>query len=291
MTPLHLLSTRLADEKKSLGTLSVHLEGAACQVGCEFCYLGARQDATAAPLALDLVTAALGRLAYRELAVAVSSATADSAAALATLVAAAAARGVPTALTTTAAVVKALPSLLTGVARLGLSIDPRKGHVKPAAIEQLAVSLRRQFPQLEIVLIVSMTTPEFADQLIRGGLLQLLVDLPAIDKVALNALKPPPPWCDRAFWMRALGELKPLLARALDRRLFLDCYVAARLLQLGGCPARADLSPAAAGTAPALAFRSCVYQAAPDFVAADVEMLARRLRGFTPPPVCPFPIT
>jgi hypothetical protein len=285
MTPLHPLSTRLADEKKSLGTLSVHLEGAACQVGCEFCYLGARQDASPAPLALDLVTAALAQLRYDELAVAVSSATAESAAALGALVAAAGARGVPTALTTTAAVIKALPSLLQGVARLGLSIDPRKGLVKPAAIDRLAVTLRRDFPQLEIVPIVSLTTPEFADQLIRGGLLQLLVDLPAIDKVALNALKPPPPWCDRTFWMRTLAELEPLLARALDRRLFLDCYVAARLLQLGGCPARADLSPAPAG----LAFRSCVYQAAPDFVAADVGMLARRLRGFEPPPVCPFP--
>jgi hypothetical protein len=146
-------------------------------------------------------------------------------------------------------------------------------------------------------LIVSLTTPEFAARL-TDGLLAELVDAPDVDKVALNALKPPPPWCDRAFWLQALARLRPLLERALDRRLFLDCYVAARILRLGGCPARADLSPAPA-PAPALAssptgsgvaFRACVYQPAPDFVAADTDALAARLRGFTPPPVCPFPI-
>jgi hypothetical protein len=286
MMPVYPLSTRLADEKRSLGTLSVHLEGTACHVGCEFCYLGARQDASAEPLAVDLVTAALAQLRYDELAIAVSSATLESAAALGQLVAAAATRGVPATLTTTAAVVKALPSLLAGVARLGLSIDPRKGRVLPSQIARLAVELRQQYPALEIVLIVSLQSPEFADQLIRDGLLQQLVDLPQVDKVALNALKPPPPWCDRAFWLHTLAELRPLLLRALDQRLFLDCYVAARLLGLGPCPARADLSPAATG----VAFRSCVYQASPDFVAADVTTLARRLRGFVPPPVCPFPI-
>jgi hypothetical protein len=290
MTALVPLSTRLSVEKPTLGTLSVHLEGSACSVGCEFCYLGARKDASPAPLALDLVTAALGELRYSELAVAVSSATPESAAQLSALVAAAAARGVPAALTTTAAVVKALPSLLTGVARLNLSVDPRKGRVTPERIETLAAGLRRQFPSLEVVLIVSLESPEFADRLIGGGLLARLVDLPSVHKVALNALKPPPDWCDRAFWMRALGKLGPLLARALDSRLFLDCYVAARLLRLGGCPARADLSPAATANGDGVAFRSCVYQPAPDFVAADVEMLARRLRGFVPPPACPFPI-
>ena len=290
MTPLVPLSTRLSVEKTSFGTLSVHLEGAACHVGCEFCYLGARQDASPAPLALDLVTAALAELRYAELAVAVSSATAESAAQLGALVAAAAARGLPAALTTTAAVVKALPSLLTGVARLNLSVDPRKGRVSPAQLEALAGRLRRDFPSLEVVLIVSLESPAFAAQLIDGGLLAQLVDLPSVGKVALNALKPPPDWCDRAFWMAALATLRPLLARALDSRLFLDCYVAARLLGLGGCPARPDLSPAATANGAAIAFRGCVYQPAPDFVAADVAALARRLRGFQPPAACPFPI-
>lgn len=273
-----------------MGTLSVHLEGAACQVGCEFCYLGRRNDASAAALPLPLVTEALATLAYDELAVAVSTANDQSANELAALVAAAASRGVPTAVTTTAAVVKARPSLLEGVARLNLSVDPAKGPrrnpVDPAAVDALAAGLRARFPSLEVVLVVSLQSPEFADRLIRRGLLHALVDLPHVHKVALNALKPPPPWCDRAFWMRALAELQPLLARALDTRLFLDCYVAARLLGLGACPARADLSPASE----AVAFRSCVYQPSPDFVAADAATLARRLRGFTAPAACPFDI-
>jgi hypothetical protein len=134
--------------------------------------------------------------------------------------------------------------------------------------------------------VVTLDTPAFAARLVDGGLLAALVALPSVDKVALNALKPPPPWCDRAFWMRALARLEPLLARALDTRLFLDCYVAARLLQLGGCPARPDLSPAPGG----VAFRACVYQPAPDFVVADVPSLAARLDGFSAPATCPFSI-
>jgi len=104
-----------------------------------------------------------------------------------------------------------------------------------------------------------------------------------VDRVALNALKPPPPWCDRAFWLRTCARIAPLLAEHLDRRLFLDCYVAARILQLGGCPARPDVSPGRE-------FRSCVYQAAPDFRFATVGELAERLANFTAPAVCPFPI-
>ena len=70
----------------------------------------------------------------------------------------------------------------------------------------------------------------------------------------------------------ALGDAAAAPRRERSRRrLFLDCYVAARILGLGGCPARADLSPAAPAAA---AFRSCVYQPAPDFVAADALTLA-----------------
>ena len=99
------------------------------------------------------------------------------------------------------------------MARANLSIDSHKGVVEPARVEALAASLRAAQPALEIVLIATLDTPEFAARLVDDGLLEALVDLPAVDKVALNALKPPPPWCDRAFWMRALGA-----ARAAARR-------------------------------------------------------------------------
>jgi hypothetical protein len=115
-----------------------------------------------------------------------------------------------------------------------------------------------------------------------GGLLERLVDDPVLDGVALSALKPPPPFCDRAFWLEALGRLSPLLDRALDRRLFLDCYVAARLLRIGGCPARPDLTPTTNG----LEFRSCVYSTAPDATVARVGDLA--LDDFVAPAACPF---
>jgi hypothetical protein len=282
MTPLLALSTRPSDEKRSLGTLSIHLEGAPCPVGCAFCYLGARSDG---PAALDpaMLAEALARLRYDEVAVALSQPLASARPLLATIVAAARA---PVAVTTTMAIARRAPSLLAGVARVNLSVDPAKGAVDAGRIEALARALKARHPRLEVVLIASLATPEFAARLVDGGLLATLVDLPSVDKVALNGLKPPPPWCDRHFWLRTLAALGPLLARALDRRLFLDCYVAARLLGLGGCPARADLAPASGG----VAFRGCVYQAAPDFVAADAQTLAARLGRFVPPAACPFPI-
>ena len=144
--------------------------------------------------------------------------------------------------------------------------------------------------------MATLDTPEFATRLVDEGLLAALVALPSVDKVALNALKPPPPWCDRAFWMRAMARLRPLLATALDVRLFLDCYVGARLLGLGGCPGRADLSPGgggggAGGGGGVVAFRSCVYQEVADFVTDDVAALAERVDDFVAPAVCPFAIT
>ncbi len=263
----------------TLGTLSIHLDGRPCGVGCAFCYLGARADG-GGRLRLPLVTEALAALRYDELAVAVSDA--GDAEALRALVAAARA---PVAVTTTLALAARAPSLFDGVARLNLSVDSYKGW-EPERIGALAERLRAAHPQLDIVLLATLDTPELAARLVDDGLLAALVDLPAVDKVALNALKPPPPWCDRAFWMRALARLRPLLARALDTRLFLDCWVAARLLGLGSCPARADLSPAAGG----VAFRSCVYQRQPDFVADNAAALAARLDGFAAPAACPFPI-
>jgi hypothetical protein len=304
MTRERGLSTRPLDGK--LGVLSVHADGRPCRVGCEFCYLGARVADGAGPDLL-LLADALARLEYDELAFSLSEPSVE-AEVLACCAAGAAARGRPLAVTTTLAIAAARPELLDGAARVNLSVDPRKGPrnvpapVDPRRIDAIAAALKSRAP-VEIVLIVSLVSAEFAGTLL-DGLLAELVALPHVDKVALNGLKPPPPWCDRAFWLRALAALRPLLARELDRRLFLDCYVAARILGLGGCPARADLTPAAAPTLAAptlaaptpaarslgLAFRGCVYQPAPDFVATDGETLARRLRTFTPPPVCPFPI-
>jgi hypothetical protein len=271
----------------SLGTLSIHLDGAPCPIGCNFCYLGARRGdpdgARPDQLPLPLVAEALGTLAYDELAVAVSEPLAEAAPRLQALVAAARA---PVSVTTTPQLARRAPQLFDGVARVNLSIDSHKGVVEPARVEALAASLKAAHPRLEVVLLATLDTPAFAARLVDEGLLAALIDLSSVDKVSLSALKPPPPWCDRAFWMRALDRLRPLLARALETRLFLDCYVAARLLHLGGCPARADLSPARGG----VAFRACVYQPEPDFVAADASSLARRLEGFAPPPVCPFTI-
>ena len=277
------LSTR---EPASLGVLSVHLDGERCRVGCEFCYLGARTDDGAAALDLDLLERAVERLSWDELAVAVSEPAGAAAPALARLAALAHRRERPLAITTTCQIAAAHPELFDEAARVNLSVDPRKGPVEPARTGALADFLHARAPALDIVLIVSLITPEFAARLIGGGLLAELVALKSVDKVALNALKPPPPWCDRAFWLGACAELAPLLARALDTRLFLDCYVAARILGLGGCPARADLSPSPAG----LAFRACVYQPAAEWIGADPAELADRLRDFQPPATCPFPI-
>ncbi len=263
----------------TLGTLSIHLDGTPCGVGCDFCYLGRRRE-DGGRLDLSLATAALAALRYDEVAVAVSDA--HDAAALRVLTAAARA---PVAVTTT--LQQAAHLDLAGVHRLNLSVDSFKGWADPARIGALAHTVKAAHPTLDLVLLATLDTPAFAARLVDGGLLAELVALPAVDKVALSALKPPPPWCDRAFWMRALARLEPLLARALDRRLFLDCYVAARLVGLGACPARADLSPAAGG----VAFRGCVYQPSPDFVAADAPSLAARLEGFAAPAACPFAIT
>jgi hypothetical protein len=296
MTAIYRLSTRVSSSGPSraggasLGVLSVHVDGTVCRVGCEYCYLGARTDGVAGAPAGPLLEELLDRLSYDEIAVAVSEPAAGARPTLAAIRAAAARRRRPVAVTTTLAVAASDPDLLDGVQRLNLSLDPRKGRVSPARVAALARLVKgraRAHGPLEVVLIVSMISPAFAARLVEGGLLAALVDLPDVDKVALNALKPPPPWCDRAFWMRTLSSLRPLLARALDTRLFLDCYVAARLVGTGGCPARPDLSTAHGG---AIAFRSCVYQATPDFAASTADEFARRLEGFVAPAACPFPV-
>lgn len=267
-----------------LGVLSLHLDGQPCRVGCPFCYLGARVESGAgAGLDGALIEAALGRLDYDEVAVAVSEPASAWLERLGAIVRAAGARGRPVALTTTPAVVLGTPAVVDGVGRVSLSIDPQKGAVTPQVVRRAARAARG--PGREVVLIVSLISPEFADQVI-DGLLAEYLEIAEVDRVALNALKPPPPWCGRRFWLQACARLGPLLARHLGRRLFLDCWVGARILGIGPCPARPDLSPAGAGAA----FRSCVYQAAPDFEAASVDELEARLAGFAAPPVCPFVI-
>ena len=275
-----------------LGVLSVHLDGGRCRVGCPFCYLGGREGEPQSGLDLDLLDEALGALGYREVAFALSEPVEPALPVLARITRAAGARGRLVAITTTAQVIAALPEAsLAGVGRISLSIDPFKGPVTAAAVAAAAAAARRLQPGAEIVLIVTLSTHRFARELL-AGLLRELVALPEVDRLALNAVKPPPHWCDRRFWMGALSQLGPLLREHLDRRLFLDCYVAARLLGIGGCPARPDLSPAPAaegGAAPGLGFPRCVYQPAPGLIAKAGAGLQRRLAGFVAPSVGHLP--
>ncbi len=295
-------------QSAELGVLSLHFEGGRCRVNCPFCYLGKRAGTPNVGFDEELVGAAIAELPYREVAVALSEPIEPVLPLLERLADIANRRGKPIALTTTMAVAMALPAAILGrIQRINLSVDPFKGQLDgPAgqvAPDEVATVLKavRGRAQLEHVLIVTLSTPRFAEQLWDGRLAELLA-LPEVDRVALNALKPPPPWCDRKFWLRALQRIGPILREHLDRRLFLDCYVAARILNIGGCPARPDLSPASteesgylqlgrsAVARGAVAFRSCVYQPAADFVVRDAHDLQNRLRDFTPPQVCPFPI-
>jgi hypothetical protein len=264
-----------------LGVLSIHLDGGRCRVGCEFCYLGQRVGASGAEPELELIEQALARLDYDEVAVALSEPPEAAREPLERIARAARARGRPLSITTTAQVVAAAPDLLDGASRVNLSVDPRKGSVAPSRVA-LAARAAKGAAGREVVLIVTLTTPEFAESLLAGGLERLLA-LDSVDKVALNALKPPPAWCGRAFWLASCARLAPLLAEHLDRRLFLDCWVAARILGLGPCPARPDISPGRE-------FRACVYQPAPELRFTDAADLAARLEGFVAPAACPFPI-
>jgi hypothetical protein len=277
------------------GPLDGGLEAGPCAVACPFCYLGARRPADTVPLgptgprlSRDAVAEALvrgaARLDYAELAIALSEPIADDTRALlARLLAAAGER--PRAITTTTTLVLAEPTLLAGASRLNLSVDPWKLPGGDAALldEVRRAARAAKARGVEVVAIASLSTPGFAETLV-AGLLAQLVDSPELDAVALNALKPPPPFCDRAFWLSTLARLRPLLDRALDRRLFLDCYVGARLLGIGGCPARPDLSPGGRG----IAFRSCVYAPTPDAEVRSVDELDERLAEFVAPAVCPF---
>ncbi len=284
----------------STQTMGFHLDGTICRVGCSFCYLGARTASTDRALEPELLADIVGALPAREIAVAVSEPARRWRSGLSALAEAAARKGVHLTITTTPDVVADDPWVLDGASRVSFSLDPEKVRPEKSGADA-AMALRPRRPggidfvtldralaecarreRLEVVALVSLVTPDLASTL-ADGLLGDLLAWPGIDAVALNGLKPPPPWCDRAFWLRFATRIRPLLEKHLHRRLHLDCYVGARILGLGGCPAKPDVSPGRE-------FRACVYQSAPDFVFADAAELARRTAGYTPPAVCPFPI-
>ncbi len=278
-----------------MGTLGFHLDGRPCRVGCDFCYLGARRSLdgpTVGERELDpaQVAAIVAGAPARDVAVAVNEPASRWRPGLEAIVAAARARGLGVAITTTPEVVAADPWVVDGATRLTLSVDPAKrgptfplgpAAIDPRALAGTAASVAR--PGLEIVALVSMMSPGFCDAL-AGGLLGEILAIPALSAVALNGLKPPPPWCDRRFQIGFLARLRPLLDAHLGRRLHLDCYVAARILGLGDCPAKPDVS---AGRE----FRACVYQARPDFVFTDAADFAARTADYRAPAECPFAIT
>jgi hypothetical protein len=266
----------------ALGTLGFHLDGRACRVGCEFCYLGQREGGGRA-LDPEVAASVVAVAPAKGIAVAISEPARRWRSGLDAVVTTARARGLPVVITTTPDVVAADPWVVDGASGLTVSVDPAKGEVDVAALRRVLASVRRRQAGLEIVALPSLVTPAFADRLADGLLAELVTTAPEIDLVALNGLKPPPLWCDRKFWLRFLSRIRGLLDQHLWRRLHLDCYVAARILGLGACPAKPDVS---AGRE----FRACVYQAAPSFVFADAEELARRTADYRPPDVCPFPI-
>lgn len=280
----------------SLGVLSVHFDGGRCHVRCPFCYLGEREGTAQSGLPVELLCAALETLPYDELAIALSEPVAPVLGPLRRLVDAAASRKRLVTVTTTIAAAHSLPAdAWRGIGRLNLSIDPLKGQFQlpsgHVGASDIGAALRLLPKDIEKVLIVTLVSPAFAESLV-SGLLADLIALPEVHRVALSGLKPPPPFCSQDFWLRLLSRLGPLLREHLDKRLFLDCYVAARILKVGGCPARPDLSPTSKEDAArgALAFRSCVYQAQADFVVSSADDLAQRLSSFAAPAHCPFPI-
>jgi len=262
--------------------MGFHLDGQICRVGCAFCYLGQRTGGgaeSARTLPAGLLEDIVSRLLATEIAVSISEPARRWRAGLEALAAAAQRHGKSLTITTTPDVVAADPWVLRGASRVSLSVDPAKHSGRDAWETALTMAKREG---LEVIALVSLATPDFADAL-AGGLIAELLARPEIDAVSLNGLKPPPPWCDRAFWLRFCSRIRPLLEEHLHRRLHLDCYVGARILGLGGCPAKPDISPGRE-------FRSCVYQAEPDFVFADAVELARRVSAYVPPAVCPFVI-
>ena len=287
-----------ADGKQAvdLGVLSVHFDGGRCHVRCAFCYLGVREGTAQSGVPVELLCASLEQLPYQELAIALSEPVEPVLPTLRRLVDVVTEHGRLVTVTTTIAGALCLPQLAwQGIGRLNVSFDPQKGQKKAAvglvSPQDVAEALRLIPAEVEKVLIVTLSSQAFAEEL-WSGLLAALVALPEVDRVALSGLKPPPPWCDSSYWLRSLARIGGLLREHLDQRLFLDCYVAARILKVGGCPARPDLSPTSKeeSSRGRLAFRSCVYQPRADFVVESAEALAVQLADFAAPERCPFPI-
>lgn len=287
-----------ADGKSAvdLGVLSVHFDGGRCHVRCAFCYLGEREGTAQSGVPVELLCASLEQLPYQELAIALSEPVEPVLGTLRRLVEVATAHGRLVTVTTTIAGALSLPKVAwQGIGRLNVSIDPQKGQMRAPVgqviPQDVAEALRMLPAEVEKVLIVTLSSQPFAEEL-WSGLLAALVALPEVDRVALSGLKPPPPWCDSSYWLRSLARIGGLLREHLDQRLFLDCYVAARILKVGGCPARPDLSPTSKeeSSRGRLAFRSCVYQPRADFVVESAEALAAQLADFAAPERCPFPI-
>ncbi len=287
-----------ADGKQAvdLGVLSVHFDGGRCHVRCAFCYLGEREGTAQSGVPVELLCASLEQLPYQELAIALSEPVEPVLGTLGRLVEVASRHGRLVTVTTTIAGALCLPQQAwQGIGRLNVSIDPQKGQMKAPVgqviPQDVAEALRLIPAEVEKVLIVTLSSQAFAEEL-WSGLLAALLALPEVDRVALSGLKPPPPWCDSSYWLRSLARIGGLLREHLDKRLFLDCYVAARILKVGGCPARPDLSPTSKeeSSQGRLAFRSCVYQPRADFVVESAEALAVQLADFAAPERCPFPI-
>jgi hypothetical protein len=272
--------------QRNLGTLGFHLDGRACRVGCSFCYLGVRPAAAQASLDPAVAAQVVASAPARDVAVAVSEPASRWREGVRAIVEAARKRGLPVAITTTAAVVAHDMWVLENATRLTVSVDPEKdrgsAEIDLAALREALAAARAAHPELEIIALVSLASPAFCERL-AGGLLAELVALPEVNAVALNGLKPPPPWCDRAFWLGFLAKIRPLLDAHLARRLHLDCYVNARILGLGGCPAKPDVT---AGNE----FRACVYQRRADFTFSDADDFAQRTADYEAPAICPFPI-
>src|SRR5262249_25670420 len=197
----------------TLGTLGLHLEGRPCRVGCSFCYLGARPAASPGDendeMDPDVAAAVVAAAPATGVAVALSEPASRWRASLDAVKAAAARRGIPVASTTTPAAVARDLWILDGCRTLNLSIDPAKAPGKGSVdVASLRRVLRRAFlpAGLEVVGLVSLVSREFADRLARGLLAELVAE-PAFAFIGLNGLKPPPPWCDRAFWLRFLARI------------------------------------------------------------------------------------
>jgi len=266
-----------------LGVLSIHLDGERCRIGCTYCYLGNRPKPSLGigkPATLDpkMLAEAVATLPAREVAVAISEPVHGVPDALKAVVRAANARGLPVAVTTTVAVAEKERGLFGDVDRVNLSIDPAKGPVSVRPLIKLAQDLTTS--RREVAFIVTLSNLAFANEL-AGGLLASMLAGTAPARIQLNGIKPPPDWCNKAYLLGFYGKIQHLIDEHLDRRLYMDCYVHARIFGLGPCPARPDISPANE-------FRACVYQGPADFTFTTAADLAAKTADYVAPAVCPW---